>query len=76
MTRRREAVSESQTPYSRDQGRAPSLTLPFAKGLEYETELANESKASVESKGAVHVFFAERETRQMPGLAAETTRAP
>jgi 3-hydroxyacyl-CoA dehydrogenase len=37
----------------------------------YETELANESKATVESKALVHVFFAERGTRKVPGLPAD-----
>ena len=49
-----------------------SLTLPFDQGLEYETKRVNEAKATVESKGAVHVFFAERETRRVPGLPADT----
>jgi 3-hydroxyacyl-CoA dehydrogenase len=42
--------------------------MPFAAGLEYETRLVNECKQSTESKGAVHAFFAERETRRIPGL--------
>jgi 3-hydroxyacyl-CoA dehydrogenase len=45
--------------------------LPFEEGLLYETELANETKATVESKALVHVFFAERGTRKVPGLAAD-----
>ncbi|MDY6947108.1 MAG: 3-hydroxyacyl-CoA dehydrogenase NAD-binding domain-containing protein [Pseudomonadota bacterium] len=43
--------------------------MSFQQGLGYETERVNECKDSVESKGAVHVFFAERETRRIPGLA-------
>jgi 3-hydroxyacyl-CoA dehydrogenase len=45
--------------------------LPFEEGLLYETELANESKATGESKALVHVFFAERGTRKVPGLPAD-----
>ena len=45
--------------------------LPFEEGLKYETELANESKATVEAKGLIHMFFAERDTRRVPGLPAE-----
>ncbi len=45
-----------------------SVRLPFAKGLEYETELVNKAKLTVESRGAVHVFFAERATRKVPGI--------
>jgi 3-hydroxyacyl-CoA dehydrogenase len=46
--------------------------LPFEEGLLYETELANESKATLESKALIHVFFAERETRKVPGLPADS----
>jgi 3-hydroxyacyl-CoA dehydrogenase len=45
--------------------------LPFEEGLLYETELANLAKASVESKALVHVFFAERNTRKVPGLPVD-----
>ena len=50
--------------------------LPFAEGLLYETKLANEAKATVESKALVHVFFAERETRKVPGLPPDTRARP
>ena len=40
----------------------------LAAGLEYETARVNECKASDESRGAVHAFFAERGTRRVPGL--------
>jgi 3-hydroxyacyl-CoA dehydrogenase len=49
--------------------------LPFEEGLLYETEIANEAKASEECKALVHVFFAERDTRKVPGLPAETKSA-
>jgi len=42
--------------------------MPFAAGLEYETQRVNECKQSTESKGAVHAFFAERATRHIPDL--------
>ena len=51
---------------------AAAATLPFEQGLLHETELANQAKATVESKALVHVFFAERDTRKVPGLAANT----
>ena len=59
-------------PYTAIKAVSASLTLPFAKGLEYETELANESKVTPESKGAIHAFFAERETRKIPDLPGDT----
>jgi 3-hydroxyacyl-CoA dehydrogenase len=59
-------------PYTAIKAVRASLTLPFAKGLEYETELANESKVTPEAKGSIHAFFAERETRKIPDLPADT----
>lgn len=50
--------------------------LPFQEGLEYETARVNECKDSLESKAAVHVFFAERETRRIPGLADSVEARP
>lgn len=49
-----------------------AATLPFEEGLSYETELANGAKATDESKALVHVFFAERDTRKVPGLPLDT----
>jgi 3-hydroxyacyl-CoA dehydrogenase len=50
--------------------------MPFQQGLEYETKRVNECKQSVESKGAVHAFFAERETRRIPGLPESVKARP
>jgi 3-hydroxyacyl-CoA dehydrogenase len=50
-----------------------AASLPFQAGLEYETQRVNECKQSDESKGAVHAFFAERETRRIPGLSNDAT---
>jgi 3-hydroxyacyl-CoA dehydrogenase len=49
-----------------------AATLPFEEGLLYETQLVNQAKATVECKALVHVFFAERDTRKVPGLPADT----
>ncbi len=43
--------------------------LPLEEGLLYETELANRTKLTVEAKALIHVFFAERNTRKIPGLS-------
>jgi 3-hydroxyacyl-CoA dehydrogenase len=48
-----------------------AATLPFEDGLLYETELVNGAKVTDESKALVHVFFAERDTRKVPGLPAD-----
>ncbi len=47
-----------------------AVRLPFEEGLLYETELANHTKATVEAKALIHVFFAERNSRKVPGLSA------
>jgi 3-hydroxyacyl-CoA dehydrogenase len=44
--------------------------LPFAEGLRHEETLVNRAKATTECKALVHVFFAERATRKVPGLPA------
>jgi 3-hydroxyacyl-CoA dehydrogenase len=48
-----------------------SVTSSFAEGLRYEEQLANRAKQTLESRALVHAFFAERETRKVPGLPAE-----
>ena len=50
--------------------------LPFADGLLFEDKLANQTKATTEAKGAIHVFFAERETRRVDGLPADAAARP
>ena len=47
----------------------------LSEGLEFETALVNERKTSIESQGAIHVFFAERESRRVPGLGNEVLAA-
>ncbi|MFL6620817.1 MAG: 3-hydroxyacyl-CoA dehydrogenase NAD-binding domain-containing protein [Povalibacter sp.] len=48
----------------------------LAEGLECETALVNKCKQSVESRGSVHVFFAERETRRIPGVGDDVQPRP
>jgi 3-hydroxyacyl-CoA dehydrogenase len=65
-----------QAPLTAIEAITASTRLPFAAGLEYETELVNQAKLTVESRGAVHVFFAERATRKVPGIPADTPSLP
>ncbi|HEY2419573.1 MAG TPA: 3-hydroxyacyl-CoA dehydrogenase NAD-binding domain-containing protein [Steroidobacteraceae bacterium] len=46
-----------------------AVNLPFAQGLLYEDELANQTKHTAEARGAIHVFFAERAARRVVGAA-------
>jgi 3-hydroxyacyl-CoA dehydrogenase len=48
-----------------------AVRLPIEEGLLLEDRLANTTKVAPEAKGAIHVFFAERETRKVPGLPAD-----
>lgn len=48
----------------------------FAAGLDYETARVNECKTTDESRGAVHVFFAERDSRRVPGLPDDARALP
>jgi 3-hydroxyacyl-CoA dehydrogenase len=45
-----------------------SASLPITEGLLLEDRLVNRAKLTPESRGSVHVFFAERETRKPIGL--------
>jgi 3-hydroxyacyl-CoA dehydrogenase len=60
-----------QAPLTAIDAIAAAARLPLDQGLEYETELANRCKATTEARALIHVFFAERETRKIPGIAAE-----
>jgi 3-hydroxyacyl-CoA dehydrogenase len=53
-----------------------ATTLPFEAGLEQETKFVNECKQREESKGAVHVFFAERATRRIPDVPDDIDARP
>jgi len=55
---------------------AAAARLPLQDGLEYEEKLANQSKASIECRAAVHVLLAERATRKIPGLPAGPVPRP
>src|SRR5690606_36028200 len=61
-----------EAPFPAIEAIRASARLPLDKGLEYETELANKSKATIEAKGSIHVFFAERESRKVPDLPPDT----
>ncbi len=60
-----------QAPLTAIEAIRASARLPLERGLEYETELANLAKATTEAKALIHVFFAERETRKIPGISAD-----
>jgi 3-hydroxyacyl-CoA dehydrogenase len=53
-----------------------SVSLPLAEGLLFEEKLANRSKDTPESRGAIHMFFAERESRRVRDLPAGTAARP
>jgi 3-hydroxyacyl-CoA dehydrogenase len=65
-----------QAPLTAIKAVQASVSMPLAQGLEYETELVNGAKVTTESKALVHVFFAERETRKIPGIPEGTKARP
>ena len=42
--------------------------VAIAEGLLAEEKFANQTKGTVEARGSIHVFFAERESRKVEGL--------
>ncbi|HJS92427.1 MAG TPA: 3-hydroxyacyl-CoA dehydrogenase NAD-binding domain-containing protein [Steroidobacteraceae bacterium] len=61
-------------PLSAIEAVTSSLTHPFEEGLLLEEHIANRSKATTEAKALIHVFFAEREARKIPGLEPAAPR--
>jgi 3-hydroxyacyl-CoA dehydrogenase len=55
---------------------AATARLPFDAGLLFEEKLANGTKTTPEAKGAIHVFFAERETRKVDDLPDDAIARP
>lgn len=51
-----------------------AASLPLQEGLLLEDRLVNEAKQTTESRAAVHVFFAERGSRHVPGLEGAKPR--
>jgi 3-hydroxyacyl-CoA dehydrogenase len=50
--------------------------LPLHEGLLLEDRLANESKETTEAKASIHVFFAERASRKVPGMPEDAEARP
>ena len=53
-----------------------AVNLPFDEGIAFEKELFAELLGSTQSKAQRYAFFAERETRKIPGLPEETPTRP
>jgi 3-hydroxyacyl-CoA dehydrogenase len=53
-----------------------AVTLPFANGIRREAELFRECLFSDQSKGLIHVFFAERAAAKVPGLTKDVKPLP
>jgi hypothetical protein len=57
-----------QAPATAIEAVSAAAKLPLHEGLLLEEKLANEAKLTTESKAAIHVFFAERASRRVPGM--------
>lgn len=53
-----------------------SMQLPFARGVELETELLAQARHTTEYQAAAHVLAAEAATRELPDLAEEERLPP
>jgi 3-hydroxyacyl-CoA dehydrogenase len=62
-------------PFSAIEAVTAAVALPFEEGLLLEERIANRAKETLEAKALIHVFFAERESRKVPGLEPGTGRA-
>jgi 3-hydroxyacyl-CoA dehydrogenase len=76
----RNAASKAQqrypnriAPFTAIKAISASVRLEFARGLDYEAELINGARLTLESRAAVHVYFAERECRKLPASIAGST---
>jgi 3-hydroxyacyl-CoA dehydrogenase len=57
-----------QAPATAIEAVSAAAKLPLHEGLLFEEKLTNEAKLSTESRAAIHVFFAERASRRVPGM--------
>ena len=53
-----------------------AVKLPFAEGLKAESALSDKLVPATEARALRHLFFAEREVRRIPGLAADVKPRP
>ena len=72
----RKRYPNRQAPLTAIEAVRASASLPLQEGLLLEDKLVNAAKLTVESRAAVHVFFAERECRRVPGLPADAKPRP
>jgi 3-hydroxyacyl-CoA dehydrogenase len=63
-------------PFKAIEAVAAAATLPFAKGLERESQLFEECLYSDQSKALIHAFFGERAVSKIPGIPKETPLLP
>jgi 3-hydroxyacyl-CoA dehydrogenase len=53
-----------------------AVEQPFDQGLQVEAALSGQLEQATESKSLRHLFYAEREVRKIPGLAADIAPRP
>ncbi len=63
-----------QAPLTAIEAVSAAGTLPFDEGLQLEERLVNAAKLTPESRGSIHVFFAEREARKLAGFPESEAR--
>ncbi len=68
MRRRTSSIPIARRRSRRSRPWTPRCALPLDQGLLIEDELVNGAKATDECRAAIHLFFAERRTRNVPDL--------
>ena len=53
-----------------------AIKLPFEEGIIEERRIGDEALVSEEAKALRHIFFAEREIGNIPGLSKNTAKHP
>jgi 3-hydroxyacyl-CoA dehydrogenase len=61
-----------RAPYAAVEAIEAAVTLPFDRGAAVERELFADCLVSVESRALIHLFFAERDTANVPGVPKGT----
>ncbi len=65
-----------QSPIALISALEAAVTQPFDQGLQVEGKLSGQLEQATEAKALRHLFYAEREVRKIPGLAADIAPRP
>ena len=70
------SMRNRQSPLALLDALEAAVSLPFAEGLKAESAISDKLVPATEARALRHLFFAEREVRRIPGLAASVKPRP